>query len=314
MRPFAKPNVKPNFDVWVCRRLWRAAAVATTLLAIVYLSFVRTVTGQRWENTVLAGRLDDETLAAAHRANDLLDHITLMSLGVAVAVVALIGVGRREYALTAVAVGTISGSLALAELLKRYFLRRPNLVGAPSPLIHNSFPSGHTTIAMGVLFGLLLVVPHRLRGITAGLCSLWASFVGAYTVAAGWHRPSDTIGADLLVLTVASVLTSFLAQTGRIRPADEFRHLLYTPWVTAPLTAVALLGLGSGTVGLVRWAYIMPVQSPAGPVVAYQSGHALSAGAGAAVTLTLLSLLRHVELGRGDPLRSRRRGEKRPLR
>src|SRR5438132_704560 len=48
-------------------RAWlEASAVgAAVLLVVVYALFVRTATGQRWENAVLAGRREDETLAAA---------------------------------------------------------------------------------------------------------------------------------------------------------------------------------------------------------------------------------------------------------
>lgn len=74
---------------------------------------------------------------------------------------------------------------------------------------------------MSVVFGLALVVPYRLRAAAVGVCVVWASFVGAYTVAAGWHRPSDVIGADLMVLTVACGFTSALARLGRVRAVSR---------------------------------------------------------------------------------------------
>ncbi|MEV5385300.1 phosphatase PAP2 family protein [Streptomyces sp. NPDC052721] len=279
-------------------RLEAAAAGAALLLAGVYGAFVRTATGQRWENAVLAGRREDETLAAARAANGMLDHITLSSLGVAVAVLVLIGLARRRWALTVVAVGTVGVSLLLAEVLKRYALYRPDLVDAPERLLGNSFPSGHTTIAMSVLFGLTLVVPHRLRGVAVGVCALWATFVGAYTVAAGWHRPSDTIGADLLVLAVACALTALLARSGRVRPVPDRPRPLRALFVIAPLCGVALAGLGCGTLLLVDSMFRLPPGDPAVPRLAYAGGHALAAGASAAVTLVLLALLHRVDLDR----------------
>ncbi|MFF0225843.1 phosphatase PAP2 family protein [Streptomyces sp. NPDC004629] len=279
-------------------RLQVAVAVASVLVVAVYLAFVGTATGQRWENAVLAGRLQDETLAAAHEADRNLDAVTTSSLGAAVAVLAVMGLVRRRYALTAVAVSTVGVSLLSAEVLKRYVLCRPDLVGAPGSLLRNSFPSGHTTIAMSVMFGLLIVVPLRLRGVAVGLCSLWATFVGAYTVAAGWHRPSDTIGADLLVLAVACGLTAALARTGRVRHVRERRHRLRALLVLAPLSCTALLGLGAGTVLLLYSMFRLAPGDPAVPLWAYRAGHALAAGASAAVTLVLLTLLRDVDLGR----------------
>lgn len=281
----------------VSARLTAAGGVAAGLGLLVYAGFVRTAAGQRWENAVLAGRARDETPTAVHRADGVLDHITVMSLGAAVGVLVVIGVVRRCHALTAVAVGTVAGSLALGEVLKRQVLGRPDLVGAPPKLLHNSFPSGHTTIAMSVLFGLALIVPYRLRGPVVGVCSLWAAGVGAYTVAAGWHRPSDTIGADLLVLTVACGLTAVLARTGRVRPAPGHRHPVGSLLVVGPLVCVAVLGLGTGGL-LAAGALSHAVPGWSRPGVAYTAGHALAAGASAATALALLALLRHCDLGR----------------
>ncbi len=286
------------FATRVRGRLEAGAAGAALLLAGVYAAFVRTATGQRWENAVLAGRREDETLAAARAANGILDHITVSSLGAAVAVLVLIGLARRRSALTVVAVGTVGVSLLLAEVLKRYLLRRPDLVDAPERLLGNSFPSGHTTIAMSVLFGLTLVVPYRLRGVAVGVCALWATFVGAYTVAAGWHRPSDTIGADLLVLAVACALTALLARSGRVRSVADHPRPLRALFVIAPLCGVALAGLGSGALLLVDSMFRLPPGDPAVPRLAYAGGHALAAGASAAATLVLLALLRRVDLDR----------------
>ncbi|MGW2709173.1 hypothetical protein ACWC4J_09300 [Streptomyces sp. NPDC001356] len=190
-----------------------------------------------------------------HQADRVLDHITVMSLGSAVGVLVVIGVARRRPALTAVAVGTVAGSLALSEVLKRQVLGRPDLVGAPPHLLHN------------------------------------------YTVAAGWHRPSDTIGADLLVLTVACGLTAVLARTGRARPAPGHRHPVGSLLVVVPLVGVAVLGLGTGGL-LATGALSHAVPAWSGPGPAYTAGHALAAGFSAAITLALLTLLRHCDLGR----------------
>jgi membrane-associated phospholipid phosphatase len=293
------------FEARVRVRLEACAVGAAVLLVVVYALFVRTAAGQRWENAVLAGRREDETLAAAREANRMLDRITLSSLGAAVAMLMLIGLARRRHALTAVAVGTVGFSLLSAEVLKRYLLSRPDLVGAPARLLGNSFPSGHTTIAMSVLFGLTLVVPYRLRGVTVGVCALWATFVGAYTVAAGWHRPSDTIGADLLVLAVACALTALLARTGRVRRVTDRPLPLRAVFVVAPLCALTWAGLGGGTLLLLETMFRLPPGDPAVPRLAYAGGHALAAGGAAAVTVVLLALLRRVDLDRPRPDRLR---------
>ncbi|MFF5500032.1 phosphatase PAP2 family protein [Streptomyces aquilus] len=283
-----------RFSERIAARLAVAAAVAAAVCLLVYAAFVRTAAGQRWENSVWAGRARDESLAAVHRADGVLDQITVMSLGGAVVLLVLIGVMRRRWAETAVAVGVVGGSLVLSELLKRLVLSRPDLVGASPRLLDNSFPSGHTAIAMSVVFGLALVVPYRLRAAAMGVCAVWASFVGAYTVAAGWHRPSDVIGADLVVLTVACGFTSVLARVARVRAASTSRHRVATAGallVTGPLMFVALTGMGTGGI-LLAGAVSGTVPAWSAPGVAYTAGHALAAGSGAATSLVWLALLR----------------------
>ncbi|MGW6566757.1 phosphatase PAP2 family protein [Streptomyces sp. NPDC054975] len=288
-----------SFCARVRKRMRRACLGAVLLMTVVYAGLVLTATGQRWENAVLTGRLTDETLAAAHEANRTLQHITLSSLAVALLVLTVIGVLRRRYMLTAAALGTVVVSLALAEALKRYLLVRPDLVEAPPHLAQNSFPSGHTTIAMSVMFGFVLVVPYRMRGLAVGLCALWATAVGAYTVAAGWHRPSDAIAADLLVLAVACGFLALLARRGKVAPARRHPFPLRHLFVLVPLTLIAVGGLGLGTLLLVDSLFVLDPADPSVPRLAYQAGHALAAGAGAAVALLLLALLRRVDLDAG---------------
>lgn len=285
-----------SFSTRVRKRMRRACLGAVLLFAVVYAGLVLTATGQRWENAVLAGRLTDGTLAAAHEANHSLQHIAVYSLAVALLVLTAIGMLRRRYGLTVVALGTVGLSLVLTEALKRYVLFRPDLVDAPPHLLPNSFPSGHTTIAMSVMFGLALVVPHRARGLAVGLCGLWVAAVGAYTVAAGWHRPSDTIGADLVVLAVVCGLVAVLARRGRVGPARRRPLPPRTLLVLVPLALTAVCGLGIGIVLLVDSMFVLQPTDPDLPRLAYQAGHALAAGASAAATLLLLALLRHVDL------------------
>ncbi|MFF9011743.1 phosphatase PAP2 family protein [Streptomyces sp. NPDC014870] len=285
-----------SFSARVRKRMRRACLGSVLLMAIVYAGLVLTATGQRWENAVLTGRLTDETLAAAHEANHTLQHITLSSLAAALLLLAAIGTIRRRYALTAAAVGTVAVSLLLTEVLKRFLLVRPDLVDAPPHLTQNSFPSGHTTIATSVMFGLVLVVPYRLRGLAVGLGALWAIAVGAYTVAAGWHRPSDVIGADLLVLAVGCGLLAIVARRGKVALARTRRHPYRILFVIVPLALAAAGGLGLGTVLLVDSMFLLDPADPALPRVAYQGGHALALGAGAAAALLLLGLLRRVDL------------------
>ncbi|MCT4354028.1 phosphatase PAP2 family protein [Streptomyces sp. Je 1-79] len=286
-----------SFSTRVRKRMRHACLGAVLLMAVVYAGLVLTATGQRWENAVLAGRFTDGTLAAAHEANRTLQHVAVYSLAIALMILTLIGMLRRRHVLTVAALGAVAVSLFLAEVLQHALLARPDLVEAPPQLSHNSFPSGHGAIAMSVMSGLVLVVPYGLRGLAVGLCALWATAVSAYSLAAGWHRPSDLIGADLLVLAVACGLVAVLARRGKVAPARTRRFPLRTLFVVAPLSAAAVSGLGIGLVLLVDSMFVLEPADPSVPRLAYQAGQALVLGAGAAATLLLLALIRHVDLG-----------------
>lgn len=264
---------------------------------------VRTARGQRFENAVLAGR-SGASPEALQTATDRLDQLTVGMLAAAVVALVVVGLVRRRVLLGLAAAGVVAGSLVLAEVLKRVVLTRPLLVDAPGDIAENSFPSGHTTIAVSLMVAATLVVPYALRPLTALVVAAWGVGVSGYTVTAGWHRPSDTIGADLLVLVVACLTASGLVLLGRtatVAPADTARALLRNLLV-APIALVALAGLGLGAL-LAAYAWHQ-LDDPGADVAtarhnAYLAGQTLSVGASAAAVVALLAVLHHTDLGRG---------------
>ncbi len=116
---------------------------------------------------------------------------------------------RKRVALSLVAGVIIVGAVFTTEILKHWVLERPNLV--PSTLYRNSFPSGHATVAFSVGVAATLVVPPRLRRPMAALAVLYAAGIGVAVVAAGWHRPSDVVGAYLVTIAWAAGAVAFAA-------------------------------------------------------------------------------------------------------
>jgi membrane-associated phospholipid phosphatase len=97
--------------------------------------------------------------------------------------------GRVRLAIAALAV--IVGANVTTQLLKEVLLERSALdVIAP-----NSLPSGHTTVVASAVGALLLVAPRALRLPVVVPGALAATFTGASTVVAGWHRPADIVAA-----------------------------------------------------------------------------------------------------------------------
>ncbi|MET9433375.1 phosphatase PAP2 family protein [Streptomyces sp. NPDC006551] len=284
-----------SFHGRIRKRMRNGALGAVLLLAVVYAGLVLTATGQRWENTVTAGRVPDGRLSADQVAHWIPYEIAVSTLGLALLLLATVGILRKRYKPTVAALGVAIASTALAELLQRYVLHRPDLVGAPGHLLDGGFPSGHTTLAMSATLGFALVVPHRLRGIAVGVCALWATALGYYTLAAGWHRPADLIGADLLVLAMVCGTVALLARKRRVRPAPRRRAPLRTALVTTPVVLGVLAGLGAGVLLLSRSLGVPLPVDPSIARLAYESGQLLAAGTGLATALLLLALLRHVD-------------------
>lgn len=117
------------------------------VLVASYLLAVWTRTGQAVENAALRGA-DQVAEQDAVEANETLSAITLISLIGAMILVAVIALLRRRLDLAVAAVGVIVLGQMLTQALKRFILPRPDLVEVAGDYSHNSFPSGHTTIAM----------------------------------------------------------------------------------------------------------------------------------------------------------------------
>lgn len=234
-------------------RWWYLLAVASVLLAVIYIGAVLTPAGQSFENAALRGadQIDQAEFSEASRA---LEQITLWSLAVTTLAVGAIGLLRRSITLAAVAMGVIFVGQVITQALKRFILPRPELVEVTGDYAGNSFPSGHTTIAMTVIIALFLVVPYKWRGLAMLLVSPWAFGIGAYTITAKWHRLSDTIGADLVALIVGALASLLLLRMGYVeRDESRPRPRLIFVW-GAGIVAVLLMAVGC-ILASVAWRY-----------------------------------------------------------
>lgn len=192
------------------------AALGALLLVASYVAAVRTPQGQAWENAALRGA-DHANTAAVAAVVDALGPITTYSLVIGVALVTVIALVRRRLDLAVASLGVIALGQLITQALKRFILPRPFLVTYSADHTPNSFPSGHTTIAMTVLFAAIIVVPYRWRVLTLLAVLPWAWGVGAYTIAARWHRLSDIIGADAVALLCACLASWWLARRSDIK-------------------------------------------------------------------------------------------------
>ncbi len=288
------------------RRAALTSAACVLLCAAVYLIAVRTGTGQRFENDVWlgAGQTAAQRPAQAAGALNLIGNWTGIA---AVVVVFLIGLLRRRIALAVAGVAVIGASVVTAEYLKGA-LPRPNLVPGWPDDVGNSYPSGHTGIAMAVMFALILVAPYRIRGLVASCTAALATEIGALTIIARWHRPSDTLGADLMVLGYASAAVLILAAFGQVRPAGPRSVRRRHAYALSPIVAATGTALGGAALFAALTYYHRVDFAPGFEIfhTAFFTGCLIALAGSGLATLAFLWLLGGLDLARAtDPVDAR---------
>ena len=174
-----------------------------------YVIAVRTEEGQRLDER--RSRRVPSSTANREVARNVLETVSVSSLAVAGGALVFIGLVHGRVFL-AVSVGVaILGANVTTEALKLHILERPYF-GAGFGRLWNTFPSGHSTVAMSLAVGAVLVAPAGSAAPSRVAGVAYAAAVAGATVVTGWHRPSDTIGGGLVAVgwgaTVAVVLVA----------------------------------------------------------------------------------------------------------
>lgn len=252
------------------------AVVQAGLAALIIRASVFTTAGQWTETAALQGNAigrDDVALVV----EAVLDPISVLSVGVAIATVAFIALVRHRFALAVAASVLVIGANLATQTLK-YLIERPDLdVDAPARMA-NSLPSGHATVAASVVLALVLVLPPRIRGFAAILGAGYAALTGAATLAAGWHRPSDVVVSYLVVGAWAALvsLPLVLRRSSARRSRREHRHQL----AVVALTLVGVVLLTYGLLALrVAYGLTPPDYTHRSLLAAYAGGAVSIAGA-----------------------------------
>ncbi|HEX3708161.1 MAG TPA: phosphatase PAP2 family protein [Mycobacteriales bacterium] len=211
--------------VAVSQRLLIAAAFSAGLAAVTYLLMVRTVLGQRFDNAALLGSLEQDPSSRVHDIF-FLERINAASFAAVLLIIVALGFARRRRVLgVSVAVAALV-SVNGTDLLKDGVLTRPFLVADDALRRANSFPSGHTATAISCALALVVLSPPAIRGLVAILAGSYSWIVAADVQTAGWHRPSDAIGATLICFAVICVVAALLV---RRRPTGSGLRLTHVP-------------------------------------------------------------------------------------
>lgn len=183
---------------------WMLTSVGSVItLGGVYTAAVLTKQGQMIEDSILRS-VDGETLLKSGRA---LDAITIPAVLAAVGVVVVIAFVRRRPGAALQGAALIVGAIATAQVVKA-IAPRPELT---SLTLSNSFPSGHVTIAVAGVLALGTAFGRHLRPLIMIVGTLFAAWVAEQTVAFGWHRVSDVVGACAVSMLWLAIVRSAAA-------------------------------------------------------------------------------------------------------
>lgn len=222
-------------------QVWLHAAVmagcAIIGLAVVVRYAIHSVTGFNRDQ-----RMMKSLGVTAHGWSQIMDVLGLVTdAGVAIALLGcvVVAVLRRRWAVAAAAGVLVAGANVTTQVLKYQVLQS---VASP----RNTLPSGHTTVGLSLALAAVVVASHRWRPlVTAGAAAL-ATFVGAGTVAAHWHRPGDVLAAGMVCLGWAAVALAVAGGLQRRAPVGRRAPVL----VGASLAGVALAGVIFAVIGV----------------------------------------------------------------
>jgi membrane-associated phospholipid phosphatase len=224
-RPYILIRMKDRTTRTIHRRLLFGALVCAVLLIVGYVLMVSTAWGHQVDDEAYFGRK-----ALSRRVikldSDLLDHVSKATLLLAASVLLAIAAVRRCMLVGVISVIGCACAVIGAEVLKHSLPWRA-LVHDDSFLERNlrneTYPSGHATIGTSLALSLILISPSRWRpwlAVAAG----WMSATFATSVLfAGWHRPSDALGA-LAWSGFCMTLTATLAIQVRGQPQPATAH------------------------------------------------------------------------------------------
>ncbi len=188
------------------------------LFVLTYLVAVQTRRGRLLDGASLRGAAQSRS-SLTDLVERLLNVVSVLALVVAVLSLVVIALLRSRRDLAIAAVVVVVGSNLTSQVLKRFALSRPDLgLTETTPATLNSLPSGHSTVALSVAVGMLIVSPPRLRPLVTVVGAGYASATAVATLSAGWHRPSDSLAAFFVVTIWAAAAQTYVL-LGRTPPA-----------------------------------------------------------------------------------------------
>lgn len=277
-----------------------AAALCAAGVLVLAHAAVGTARGQRLDELILlAAQADQSPMTTV--IFPVLNTVTVPVIVTALVIAAIIALIQQRTSMAVHIVVLVAGAAATSQILKRLLVQRV-LLADNLQVTPNSFPSGHTTLAAAIAVALTLAVPRAVRGPVAIAGAAWTAIAGIGTIAGGWHRPSDVLGALLVVgawsfLVLAADALGALRTAARSADADPLPSLrsprgsraprVPAPWI-AVLIAAAVAGTGIGLACLSLVPTPLSLTDAASGALAYTGTAYTLAGATSALVATVL--------------------------
>jgi membrane-associated phospholipid phosphatase len=278
-------------------RLALASVLAVVAAAVCYLVMVRTSLGQRFDNAAYLGA-KEQLPGPKAASSDALRRITGDSFALVLAGLVVLGALRRRVLLGLGAALAAGIAVVLTHFLKLDILSRPALA-ADVYTASNTFPSGHTATAVSCSMALVLLSPPRWRGVAAVVAGAYGWITAAQVQTAGWHRPSDAIGAAFLAFAAVTGVGAALAWARPVTWQGRGRNGLALG-VLGFVGLIALVFLVRGLVNVLGYLrdHGLRVEVPGGlRHDAYITGLALTVEVVVVLLMVLLALVGTADLG-----------------
>lgn len=158
-----------------------------------------------------------------------------------------------------------AAAILASQFLKESLLERPQFLELDEI---NTFPSGHMTI-FGVLSGALIwAAPKSTRWLFSLISTVVLAIVAWQLLEFGWHRPSDLIGAQALVV-LAYALASWIGfrKSRRAEPSAVFGAVNKFTSIALTLTGIIVVLGGFALVGVAASTHSDQLMLNAGEIV-----------------------------------------------
>lgn len=233
-------------DGRLARRLLIAAGLSLGVAAFAYVLMVRTKLGQRFDNAALFGSFQQNPSA---RINDgfFVARWSATAFIAALVVVVTVAVWRRRPGVGVALAVTAVLTVLLTHWLKIDVLPRPTLVTSDFIQFSNTYPSGHTATAVVAALVLVVITPPAYRGVVALVAGSYAAVIAQDVQTAGWHRPSDAIGAAFVAFALVAIVSAGIAQLRPVGNGPQRTHrAAYVVLALAALISAVICVIDAG--------------------------------------------------------------------